>query len=103
MRTLSQRACAALAVLLAGLAVVTLDTSQATAARAHGTTPKATTSTVPPRFVGVAVPGAPTDLSTLTDLTAELERFQRDRGFQAPALAVGQREAGEVDDRLGCL
>jgi len=72
MRTLSQRACAALAVLLAGLAVVTLDTSQATAARAHGTTPKATTSTVPPRFVGVAVPGAPTDLSTLTDLTAEL-------------------------------
>jgi hypothetical protein len=72
MRLLSQRACAALAVLLAGLAVVTLDTTEATAARAQRTTQKSTTSTVPPRVVGVAVPGAPTDLSTLTDLTAKL-------------------------------
>ena len=33
-------------------------------------------------------------------LAAQLERLQRDRQLEPLALAVGQREAGEVDDRL---
>ena len=39
----------------------------------------------------------------LVGLAGQLEGFQRDRHFQPLALAVGQREARQVDDRHRCL